>query len=223
MRPGLRITARLEFDGAAPRPAAPGPAQRPYRYVPGPFSLEPEDSLWPASRGEQIGGFSEQGFTLTGYEPGKYRVRASQSPAGWMFKAAMLNGVDVSETPFDFTRDVSDLVLTFTDRWSGMSGVVRGTGGGGALVLAFTTNVQVWNEQGPSPRCLKSTRANARGEFGLPAVLPGDYYVVAVAEVQAADWRDPQVLQALARLATRITIAEGEHKTIDLRLKAARQ
>jgi len=140
-----------------------------------------------------------------------------------MFKAAMLNGVDVSETPFDFTRDVTDLVLTFTDRWSGMSGVVQGAGGGGAMVLAFTTNVQAWNEQAASPRRLKRTRANARGEFGISSVPPGDYYVSAVPEEQAADWPDPKALEALARVATQVTIAEGEHKTIDLRLKDVRQ
>ena len=52
---------------------------------------------------------------------------------------------------------------------------------------------------------------------------PGDYYVVAVPEEQAADWRDPKTLEALARLATQVNIAEGEHKMIDLRLKEVRQ
>ena len=162
---------------------------------------------------------------LAGFSAGKYRVRVQNSPPGWMFKAAMLNGVDVSETPFEFTRDVSDLVLTFTDRWSGMGGVVQGTGAAGAVVLAFTTNAQTWNwdDQGPASRRFRSTRANARGEFGLSSVPPGDYYVIAVPEEQAADWRDPKVLEALARQATQVSIAEGEHKTIDPRLREVHQ
>jgi hypothetical protein len=65
---------------------------------------------------------------------------------------------------------------------------------------------------------LKSTRANARGEFGLSSVPPGDYYVIAVPEEQSADWRDPKSLEALARLATQITIGEGEHRTVDLQV-----
>ena len=193
---------------------------RPRQFVPPPFSLESDDASSRRPAWESRLAARENRDSLSrDMQPGRYRVRVQNSPTGWMFKAAMLNGVDVSETPFEFTRDVTDLVLTFTDRWSGMSGVVQGAGGGGAMVLAFTTNVQTWNEQGASPRRLKSTRANARGEFGISSVPPGDYYVVAVPEEQAADWRDPKALEALARLATQVTIAEGEHKTIDLRLK----
>jgi hypothetical protein len=216
MRPALRITGRLEFEGAAPRPAA--PLQRPGQFVPAPFSLESDDMSAPAGMGGPAGSSGEQGFTLAGYAAGRYRVRVQNSPAGWMFKTAMLNGVDVSETPFEFSRDVTDLVLTFTDRWSGMSGVVQGTGAAGAMVLAFTTNPQAWNDQGASPRRLKSTRANTRGEFGFSSVPPGDYYVIAVLEEHAADWRDPKALEALARQATQVSIGEGEHRTLDLRI-----
>lgn len=42
-----------------------------------------------------------------------------------MFKSATLDGRDVSEAPFDFQRDISDLVIPFTDRWSGVSGRSR--------------------------------------------------------------------------------------------------
>jgi hypothetical protein len=219
MRPSLRITARLEFDGATPRP----PARSQVTFVGAPFMLDPEDSVAPAGLSGTATSAGEQGVTLGGFAPGRYRVRVQNSPAGWMFKAAMLNGVDVSETPFEFNRDVNDLVLMFTDRWSGMSGVVQGTGAGGAMVLAFTTNSQAWENTGMAPRRLKSARANAKGEFGLSSVPPGDYYVVAVPEEQTADWRDPKVLEALARLATQVSIAEGEHKAIDLRLKEVRQ
>jgi hypothetical protein len=222
MRTGLRITARLEFEGATPRPAA--QPQRPGQFTPPPFSLESDDlSPTPMGTGSMAGTPGEQVFTLGGYAAGKYRVRVQGSPSGWMFKSAMLNGVDVSDTPFEFTRDISDLVLTFTDRWSGMGGTVQGAGAGGAMVLAFTTNPQAWENTGTVPRRLKSTRANAKGEFGLSSVPPGEYYVIAVPEEQAADWRDPKTLEALARQATQVSIAEGEHKMIDLRLKEVRQ
>jgi hypothetical protein len=220
MRPSLRITARLEFEGATPKPTP--QATLPSQFTPAPFTLEPEDSLTGLSVGGTAGTAGEQGFTLAGYLPGKYRVRVQNSPPGWMFKTAMLNGVDVSETPFEFTRDIPDLVLTFTDRWSGMGGVVQGTGAGGAMVLMFTTNTQAWETTGTAPRRLRSTRANAKGEFGLSSVAPGEYYVIAVPEEQW-EWRDPKRLEALARQATQVSIGEGEHKTLDLRLKEVRQ
>lgn len=215
MRPSLKISGRYEFEGSAPRPAI-----RPGQFTPSPFTLESDDSVSSAGLAGSVG---EQGFTFGGFTAGKYRVRVQNSPAGWMFKAAMLNGVDVSETLFDFNRDVSDLVLTFTDRWSGMSGTVQGAGAAGAMILAFTTNTQAWENAGTAPRRLKTTRANDRREFGLSSVPPGDYYAIAVPEEQVTDWRDPKTLEALARLATQVSIAEGEHKTIELRIKEVRQ
>jgi sarcosine oxidase gamma subunit len=222
MRPSLRISARLEFEGASPKPGA--QSQRPGQFTPAPFTLEPDDlGPFPNAMGGMALQSGEQVFTLGGYAAGKYRVRVSGSPTGWMFKSAMLNGVDVSDTPFEFTRDIPDLVLTFTDRWSGIGGTVQGAGAGGAMVLAFTTNPQAWENTGTVPRRLKSTRANAKGEFGISSVPPGEYYVIAVPEEQAADWRDPKALEVLARQATQVSIAEGEHKMIDLRLKDVRQ
>jgi hypothetical protein len=54
----------------------------------------------------------------------------------------------------------------------------------------------------------------------LPA---GDYYVAAIADEQSAEWREPKTLDALARIATRVTILEGEHKTVTLRVQEVRQ
>jgi hypothetical protein len=150
-------------------------------------------------------------------------VRVPNSPPGWMFKAATLNGVDVSETPFELTRDVADLVLTFTDRWSGIGGVVQGPGSGGAAIYVFPTDAQKWTTGAASPRRLRGTRANARGQFGLSSLPPGDYHIVAVQEEPPGDWREPSALEALARVATQVTILEGEHKTIDLRVREVRQ
>ena len=67
-------------------------------------------------------------------------------------------------------------------------------------------------------RRLRSALADVKGQFGVSSLPPGDYYVVAVQEEPPGDWRDPASLDALARIATQITIPEGEHKTIDLRV-----
>jgi len=66
MRPSLHITARLEFEGAPPRPT-----ELPQvRFVGAPFSLESDDNL-PSGTGGFTGGTGGQGFTLGGYAPGK--------------------------------------------------------------------------------------------------------------------------------------------------------
>jgi len=217
LSPPLRITAHAQFDGAAPKPTQPSG-----RFMPTPFTLEPVDrSTGLLAMAATL--TADGGFTLTGPTPGRYRIRVSNSPQGWMFKAALLNGVDVSETPFDFTKDISDLLLVYTDRWSGLSGTVQGQGADAATVIVFTTDAQAWNDSGPSPRRLRSARATAAGQFGISSLPPGDYYVAAVREEDAADWRDASFLDALARVATRITILEGEHRSIDLQLREVRR
>ena len=215
MSPALRITGHLQFDGTTPQPTSATPT-RPVMQVP--FILDPADTASVLDRMSVAIVPGDHGFIVSGYPPGRYRVRVPNSPPGWMFKTAMLNGVDVSETPFELTRDVTDLVLSFTDRWSGVGGTVQGTGSDGASVLVFPADPQKWTTGGWNPRRLRSAQANAKGQFGLSSLPPGDYYVVAVQEEPPGDWRDPASLDALARIATQVTILEGESKTVDLRV-----
>ena len=140
-----------------------------------------------------------------------------------MFKSAVFNGVDVSQTPFDLSRDVADVVITFTDRWTGLGGMVQGQGADGAMVVVFPTDAQAWTSYGSNPRRLKSARTDAQGRFGISSLPPGDYFAVAIPEEQSADWRDGKNLEALSRIATRVSIGDGEHRTIDLRLREVRQ
>jgi hypothetical protein len=215
LAPPLKVSARTQFDGTAARP--PEPSGR-FTNL---FSLEAVDRpTGPIS----IGGSIANGVvTISGYMPGRYRVRVQNSPTGWMFRSAMLNGVDVSETPFDLTRDVTDLVLTFTDRWSGMSGTVQGTGADEATVLVFTTDSQAWRGAGNNARRVKSARASATGAFGFGSLPPGDYYVTAIREADADDWREPATLEILAREALQVSILEGEHKTIAVPIRQVRR
>ena len=93
----------------------------------------------------------------------------------------------------------------------------------GATVLVFPTDVQSWSNFGSLPRRLREARTDARGEFGMTSLPPGDYYAVAVPQEQATDWREPRALDALSRHATRITIIEGEHRKQDLTTREVTQ
>jgi hypothetical protein len=213
MRPALSITARFEFEGAAPRPERPQVA----------LVVESVDGQAATFAPANSAVVTASGLTVKGYAAGRYLIRPSGSPSGWMFKSAVLNGVDVSETPFDFSRDVTDLVLTFTDRWTGLGGVVQGQGADAAIVVVFPVDAQWWSGYGSNPRRLKSARADAQGRFGISSLPPGDYFAAAIPEEQSGDWRDGKMLEALSRIATRLTIGDGEHRTIDLRLREVRQ
>ena len=217
LRPELAIGGRLEFEGAA----APTDQRARAQIVvegteghPGNTQARTEWRFPPAA--------PQATFRIRGYAAGTYLVRVTGSPAGWMFKSAMLNGVDVSETPFDLTRDVGDLVITFTDRWTGLGGSVQGADREGPLVIVFPSDPQRWMDYGSGSRRVRSARATADGRFAISSLPPGDYYVVALPEQQADDWRDPKTLERLVAVATPVTILEGQHRTIDLRLREVR-
>lgn len=216
LRPSLTIRGHLEFEGAAPRPE--GNAAR------AAITLEAADLRSTAALPSPLSwtggpGGSPPSFMLRGLAGGAYFVRVTGSPSGWMFKSATIEGRDVSEAPFQLSHDVSDLTVTFTDRWSGIDGAVLGANADDAVVLVFPTDAQGWTDYGSNPRRLRSTRASAAGRFDLGAIPAGDYYIIAVPEEQAVDWRDPKMLELLTRAAMHVTVLEGEHKTIDLRMQ----
>jgi hypothetical protein len=73
-----------------------------------------------------------------------------------------------------------------------------------------------------NPRRIKSARATGSGTYAVNSVPPGEYFVAALSEEQSADWQDPKFLEALARVAARVTVYEGEKTTQDLRTREVR-
>ena len=65
-------------------------------------------------------------FKTYGQEPGKYVVRAVRVPTGWTLKSAMFQGRDIADRSFDLgSTDVGNVVITFTDRTTKLTGVAR--------------------------------------------------------------------------------------------------
>lgn len=70
---------------------------------------------------------------------------------------------------------------------------------------------------GPQSRRIASIR-----RYTFRAIPPGEYFVAAVDDVEQDEWFDPAFLQALVEASIKVTIAEGEQKTQDLRLASSR-
>jgi protocatechuate 3,4-dioxygenase beta subunit len=205
---GVRIGGRVEFDGKG---------SPPLRNVS--VAIEPADPFSARAGGTVVraqanssGEFVSQ--PLTG---GLYYVRVQDSPSGWMFKSATADGRDVTDVPMHVVADTMNVVVTFTDRWSGLRGFVQNRHGrdSGAAVLVFPTDSETWASSGVNPRRVRSVRPNKSGEYSLN-LPPGEYYVIAVPDAQTADWQDPAFLQSASRAATRVRIADGERRSQDL-------
>jgi Carboxypeptidase regulatory-like domain len=211
---GFRIGGRSEFVGAAP---APSPDE--LRRMTATF--DPADARPVVSATVVRGQFDNDGY-LSSYQlpPGRYYVRINGVPAGWTLKAAMLNGRDMSNEPVMLDRDVSTLMVTFTDAPATLSGQVHdgsGVADTSATVLVFPADAAAWINYGAFPRRLREIRVGRDGHYRSAGLPPGDYLVVAIPDESTANWQDPAVLKALARSATSVVIAEGESRTLALR------
>jgi len=217
-RNGIRVNGRLEFDGALPRPTADRLQQMTINFTP----VDPRSGF--PNQPTRV--HPDGGFTSMEYLPGKYWINASGSPGpGWIVKSIMANGRDANVIPLSLEgSDLSGVVITYTDKQTQLSGVVQGTNGSpepNGFVLIMPMNYQAWIDNGMSSRATRQTHTGSDGTYKT-SVLPGDYLVVAISDELANDWQDPAVVADLARFGARITVAEGEKKTQDLRLSQVR-
>jgi hypothetical protein len=220
LRPGLILTGSLLFDGASPRPPAGTLMRTGIRIERAGIGVAGADAS-AAALVDDLGRFS-----TTGLVSGSYYIRVIDSPVGWMFTRAMYNGLDRSEYPVDVDDDLSGITLEFTDRWTGLRGLVTTPSGqidSAALVLLFPTDVARWRVSPPGNRRMRSARVSENGDFSFGAVPVGEYYVAVVADEEAADWQDPDALEQLSRSATRVTINDGDQKNITLRKRSTRR
>ena len=217
LRPGATVSGNLVFDGRRT-----GGSMQQARIV-----VERANAGLPGSDPAIFATIDDVGqFMATGLTAGSYFVRVLDSPVGWMFTGAMHNGRDVSEYPVEVREDLAGVAIEFTNRWTGIRGIVTtpsGQADSGAIVLLFPTDSNRWRTYSPGARRMRSARVRDNGEFALGSVPVGEYYLTAIPDEDAADWQDPAGLDALARTATRITINDGDQKTVTLRRQGSRR
>jgi uncharacterized protein (DUF2141 family) len=221
LRPGARVSGRVEFDGATEKPdpariqRIPVVVERADRLSSGPFQSVPP------GRVDASGTFNTYGVPA-----GKYFIRVPGAPPGWTLRSVTSEGRDISDVPLDVgAADVTNVIVTFTDRPAKLTGIVRGAGGNPdpeALVVVFPTDVAQWKDFGLNPRRLRSARATKSGSYSFTALPPGDYIVAAIKDDFASTWQTPETLETLSRLGSQVSIAEGDTRAHDLKMVAVR-
>jgi protocatechuate 3,4-dioxygenase beta subunit len=217
LQSGGRVTGRVDFDGTLERPAMEQVRRLQLRF-------EPAD-------GRSFAGASGVGTIDSSGQirsvpllPGKYTISVSGVlPDGWRLKSAILNGRDAIDQPLLIDAvDLNGLVLTLTDHPSALSGRVRDTAGNVdtyASVIVFPADRERWTDTGATPRTIRLVRVSPAGAYslgGLGALPAGEYFVVAIDDQAATSWSDPKRLESLSRVATRLTLGDGEKKSLDL-------
>jgi hypothetical protein len=233
LRPGARVGGRIVFEGTR-EPPSPDQVQRAsiqINPVGGSTSIQ---FLLGPKRVETDGRFSSVGFP-----PGRYMVSASMpgvlggapgtapgSAPTWTLKSATRGGRDVSDEGLEIgAEDVSDIVMTFTDRTTELSGTVldaKGQPDKGASVVILPADSQAWKQGVMNARRLRSIRTTTLGGYSVANLPPGDYLVAAVSTDTLGEWQDPKVLEKVAAVATRFTLGDGEKKAQALSTRTIR-
>ena len=218
LRTGVKVSGRVEFDGNAEKPA-PDQLSR-ISVLVDPFDGHTDHA--------SIGRIDAKGeFTIFGLAAGRYYIRSGQPSAGWTFKGVFLGDRDVSDDPLELdSTDVADLVITFTDRPASLAGTVQQAeraARDGVAVVVFPADSKAWLDTGANSRRMRKVAVTDSGAYDVPALPAGSYYVAAVSEAAAGDWRDPAFLEQLAPGAAHVQITDGEKATQSLRLQEVRR
>jgi hypothetical protein len=153
--------------------------------------------------------------------PGSRRLTVGGLPSGWALKTVRQRGVDVTDgLEVRPNEEVTDLELELTNQISAISGLVtdgRGESVKDYTAIVFARDPEKWR---PPSRYVRSGRPDQDGRFKVTAILPGEYLAIALDAVDPGEATDPEFLDRIQRLATKVSIGEGETKVLDLKMTA---
>jgi hypothetical protein len=218
---GAVATGRVVFEGGAP-PAKP-PAQMNV-----PFSMPDSGGC----RSAQVQVADDWTFKVDGLL-GTCAAPASLVFGRWTLKSVQHRGEELLHRTITFEpgQQWSNVQLTFTDKRSELSFRVtdnRGQATREFIVLAFPADKERWTSWAtfmrtyipPSDDMLAEAKASGRE---LPpnreslVLAPGEYYVIALDDVEREEYTMPTFLDRLIPSAMRLTVAEGVNQEVDLR------
>lgn len=162
----------------------------------------------------------DRAFELTDVSSLPVVIRAEWVPNGWVLKAVHYAGSDVTYTPVDFTRRAAaeNLEVVMTNRVARPSVRVIDEKGAPLTeyhVVTLPADPARW-VFGPS---LTAGKPDADGARPIDPLLPGDYLIAALS---LTDWaavsRGTLSPESLASVATRVTLAAGDTRVLELKI-----
>jgi hypothetical protein len=134
----------------------------------------------------------------------------------WRLRTVRLDDADVTDAGFDVPpTGINGLVVELSARHADLSGTVVDANGAAArdyVVLIFPKNAEQWTKS----NAVFTARPTGEGPFKLK-VPGGDYYAVAVEELDGVPL-DPDTLGQLRDGAQRLSIVDGETRSLVLKL-----
>ena len=143
-------------------------------------------------------------------------------PPPWRLNRVIYNDLDVGDSGIDVAGNstIENVVVEWTNHSNEVTGKVTDADGKlvrDCFVIIFAQDPVHWTVQ---TRHLSVARPGLDDVFHA-RVLAGDYYAVAMSDVETNAWTDSDFLAQARERAVKFTIADGEKKTIDLPVTAA--
>jgi hypothetical protein len=215
---GATASGRVVFEGTSPVPPI---AERDDQRLS--ISFTPADGRCRLGR---VFFGADLTFSVDGLI-GTCNARVIGTTGAWNVKAVKYGNLDLLDAPFTFQsgQQLRDIEVILTDKRTELALQVSDDSGRSTreyVAMVFSVDRERWT---PGSRYVRTYVAPpgdtlAVGQrdtiSGLP---PGDYYTVAVADIESDALRDPgDILEALSRRATRITLADDAKLIVSLRL-----
>lgn len=155
--------------------------------------------------------------------PGRYRLVATWPAGGGApehaVRSARVGSTDVADQDIEITEDVANVAVTFSAKVSSLSGVMSDASGRPApeyFIIVFPKDESHWSWHA---RRIRQTRPDHNGRYRVQGLPPGDYLMAAVTDVDQGEWFDAAFLKTIVAASIPITLADGEARTQDIRVR----
>ncbi|HET9266685.1 MAG TPA: carboxypeptidase-like regulatory domain-containing protein [Vicinamibacterales bacterium] len=164
-------------------------------------------------------------FEVRGIGPGRFTLTVSfpsTAEAGaWKLRSATVGGRNVLDDVLELGPgiDLRDVAVKFSDEVTQLSGTLQGVSGQlitEYYIVAIPTDRSMWR---PRARRIQSVRPATDGRFVFTDLLAGEYVLAALTDLDPIDLWSTAVLTQIAAAGAPVTVADGEKKVHDLRIR----
>jgi hypothetical protein len=217
---GSTVSGRVHFDGTGAKPPADLTRIRVTLVPESVLTQKPGTPIRTIAFSPGVPLRADGSFEVSGVPPGSFALQFNPiDAANWWGRSAVLGDRDLFDGLIEIGRaSLTDVVVTFTDRRSELSGTLQTSSGAPAsdvFVIAYATNPALW---GVRARRVQAVRPGVDGRFSIKDLPAGEYYLSAVTEVEQEEVQEPKFLSELVKASIKVSIAEGEKKVQDLRM-----
>jgi hypothetical protein len=213
------VAGRVQWLGSAAQPPAATMSQT--RFAVTPFNYQdPVTSMAGAAPGR----FSPDAtFVVAGLVPGPYVLNPIVFQGYPNLKSVLVGGQDITDLPLEVAgQDVGDVVMTYIDTPLARLTVATNAAAttppfDNAWLFVFPADRKYWPNAASAGRRYRAAPFSPKGSQTVDGLPAGDYFIVAGAGEDFLNWQDPVHLEALSRTAQRLTLADGDKRSIEVR------